>query len=167
MAGGSSSYGGANPNVVRLALAVMALGLAAYIVGPPLYWHLAEALGRASSYSSCTLCNCDCSSQPLLALSAELTNFTLTACHESGTPMGYHITNPTAKLKIRVVPRLFCIIYEKNHEKTLRDSCHHYMVVISATWRSRGGREATISAGETRASTIVALAQDAMLQGDE
>ncbi|KAK8957808.1 hypothetical protein KSP39_PZI000348 [Platanthera zijinensis] len=80
MAGGSSSYGGANPNVVRLALAVMALGLAAYIVGPPLYWHLAEALGRASSYSSCTLCNCDCSSQPLLALSAELTNFTLTDC---------------------------------------------------------------------------------------
>ncbi|PKA65998.1 hypothetical protein AXF42_Ash010407 [Apostasia shenzhenica] len=80
MAGGSSAYGGVNPNVVRALLVAMALGLAAYIVGPPLYWHLAEALGRASSYTSCSPCNCDCSSQPLLSLPEELTNFSLTDC---------------------------------------------------------------------------------------
>ncbi|XP_020673131.1 uncharacterized protein LOC110092802 isoform X1 [Dendrobium catenatum] len=80
MAGGPSSFGGVNPNAVRLVFAVMALGLGAYIVGPPLYWHLVEALGRASSYSSCSPCNCDCSSQPLLALPEELANFTLTDC---------------------------------------------------------------------------------------
>ncbi|KAG0464840.1 hypothetical protein HPP92_019004 [Vanilla planifolia] len=79
MAGGSPSLGGVNHGVVRLVLYLMAMGLSAYIVGPPLYWHLAEALGRGS-YSACSPCNCDCSSQPLLALPEELTNFSLTDC---------------------------------------------------------------------------------------
>lgn len=67
LVGGSGGGGGGlNPTVVRFVLVVMALGLAGYIVGPPLYWHLAEALGRSSA---CPLCApCDCSAQPLLSL---------------------------------------------------------------------------------------------------
>lgn len=66
MAGGSASPGTLNPSLVKVLLAVMALSIATYILGPPLYWHLAEALG--SSSSSCPTCSCDCSSQPLLSL---------------------------------------------------------------------------------------------------
>ncbi|XP_010556992.1 PREDICTED: uncharacterized protein LOC104826142 isoform X2 [Tarenaya hassleriana] len=45
--------------------------MAVYILGPPLYWHLTEALAAVSrrssvvSVSSCPPCVCDCSSQPL------------------------------------------------------------------------------------------------------
>ncbi|XP_073287350.1 uncharacterized protein [Primulina huaijiensis] len=48
--------------VLKAVVAIMALCLAAYIVGPLLYWRLVEGLaafGR-SSYSSCPSCNCDC-----------------------------------------------------------------------------------------------------------
>ncbi|OAY63431.1 hypothetical protein ACMD2_13617 [Ananas comosus] len=57
--------GALNPSLLKAILVVMGLGLAAYIVGPPLYWHLVEALGGSSS---CPPCSCDCSSQPLLSL---------------------------------------------------------------------------------------------------
>ncbi|KAJ0975830.1 hypothetical protein J5N97_017795 [Dioscorea zingiberensis] len=71
--------GGLNPRLVKALLVAMALGLAAYLCGPPLYWHLAEALGRASS-SSCPACSCDCASQPLLSLPKELGNVSFTDC---------------------------------------------------------------------------------------
>ncbi|XP_073043037.1 uncharacterized protein [Primulina eburnea] len=48
--------------VLKAVVAIMALCLAAYIVGPLLYWRLVEGLvafGRSSS-SSCPSCNCDC-----------------------------------------------------------------------------------------------------------
>ncbi|CAL9092105.1 uncharacterized protein LOC135614363 isoform X1 [Musa acuminata AAA Group] len=79
LVGGSGGGGGGlNPTVVRFVLVVMALGLAGYIVGPPLYWHLAEALGRSSA---CPLCApCDCSAQPLLSLPQELINVSSTDC---------------------------------------------------------------------------------------
>lgn len=59
---------GMNPAVVRAALAVMGLCLAGYILGPPLYWHSLEVIA-AFGHSSCTPCNCDCSSSdPILAI---------------------------------------------------------------------------------------------------
>ncbi|XP_010942482.1 uncharacterized protein [Elaeis guineensis] len=78
MAGGSAaSLGGVSPGLVRAVLLLMGLGLAGYIVGPPLYWHLAEALGRSSA---CSPCICDCSSQPLLSIPEELSNVSFTDC---------------------------------------------------------------------------------------
>ncbi|XP_073006411.1 uncharacterized protein [Typha latifolia] len=74
MAMGSSSL---SPRVVRAIVVVMGLGLAAYIVGPPLYWHVAEALLRSSA---CPPCSCDCSSQSLLSLPQELNNLSLIDC---------------------------------------------------------------------------------------
>jgi len=53
--------------VVRFGLWVVALSIAGYIVGPPLYWHLIELLNHSSS-SSCTPCVCDCSSQPIISI---------------------------------------------------------------------------------------------------
>ncbi|XP_020095647.1 uncharacterized protein LOC109715175 [Ananas comosus] len=69
--------GALNPSLLKAILVVMGLGLAAYIVGPPLYWHLVEALGGSSS---CPPCSCDCSSQPLLSLPEELSNVSITDC---------------------------------------------------------------------------------------
>jgi hypothetical protein len=47
-------------------VALLGLGLAGYIVGPPLYWHVAEALGRSTG--ACPACLCDCDALPLLSL---------------------------------------------------------------------------------------------------
>lgn len=64
-----------SPVVLKVALGLLALCLAGYIVGPPLYWHLMEglaAVSRSSSsspaYYSCPPCLCDCSSEPLLSI---------------------------------------------------------------------------------------------------
>ncbi|KAK9151627.1 hypothetical protein Syun_009936 [Stephania yunnanensis] len=63
---------GCSPGVLKAASAVVALCLAAYILGPPLYWHLSEALAAvrhaSSSPPSCPPCVCDCASQPLLSM---------------------------------------------------------------------------------------------------
>ncbi|KAK6134732.1 hypothetical protein DH2020_031534 [Rehmannia glutinosa] len=54
--------------VLKAAVGLMAICLAAYIVGPPLYWHLIEGLASASASASCPPCNCDCDSLPLLSI---------------------------------------------------------------------------------------------------
>uniref|UniRef100_A0A0D9ZDV8 DUF1068 domain-containing protein n=1 Tax=Oryza glumipatula TaxID=40148 RepID=A0A0D9ZDV8_9ORYZ len=68
MAGGSSSSSswGPSPALVTAVVALLGLGLAAYIVGPQLYWHASEALGRSTG--ACPACDCDCDARPLLAL---------------------------------------------------------------------------------------------------
>ncbi|KAG6472020.1 uncharacterized protein LOC122029514 isoform X1 [Zingiber officinale] len=77
--GGSSDLGGGiSPSLVKIVLVSMALGLAGYIVGPPLYWHIAEALGSSSSCPPCAAC--DCSAQPLLSVPEELINVSFTDC---------------------------------------------------------------------------------------
>ncbi|MQL89446.1 hypothetical protein Taro_022028 [Colocasia esculenta] len=81
--------GALNPRLVKVVLVVMGLGIATYILGPPLYWHLVEALlGRSSSYATpsgaaaagCPACDCDCSSLPLLEMPEELSNISFTDC---------------------------------------------------------------------------------------
>uniref|UniRef100_A0A453LY03 DUF1068 domain-containing protein n=2 Tax=Aegilops tauschii subsp. strangulata TaxID=200361 RepID=A0A453LY03_AEGTS len=66
MAGRSSSSWGPSPAAVTALVALLGLGVAAYIVGPPLYWHVAEALG--GSAGACPACACDCDALPLLQL---------------------------------------------------------------------------------------------------
>ncbi|CAL1407113.1 unnamed protein product [Linum trigynum] len=69
--------------VVKLALGLMGLCLAGYLLGPPLYWHFREGLAAVSHSSSsptCPPCLCDCSTQPLLAIPQELSNATFADC---------------------------------------------------------------------------------------
>uniref|UniRef100_A0A7N0TBP4 Uncharacterized protein n=1 Tax=Kalanchoe fedtschenkoi TaxID=63787 RepID=A0A7N0TBP4_KALFE len=72
---------GCNPALLRLTLAVMAMCIAGYISGPPLYWHLREgvaAVGRSSSV--CPPCLCDCSSQPVFSIPEGLSNNSFAVC---------------------------------------------------------------------------------------
>jgi hypothetical protein len=59
--------------VLRASLIIVALTIAGYILGPPLYWHFKEALAAvkhssSSSPSTCAPCHCDCSSQPTFSI---------------------------------------------------------------------------------------------------
>ncbi|KAK6157304.1 hypothetical protein DH2020_011552 [Rehmannia glutinosa] len=66
--------------VLKAAVGLMAICLAAYIVGPPLYWHLIEGLASASASASCPPCNCDCDSLPLLSIPQGLNNASFADC---------------------------------------------------------------------------------------
>nr|AAM62874.1 unknown [Arabidopsis thaliana] len=63
---------------LKVGLALLALSMIGYILGPPLYWHLTEAL--AVSATSCSACVCDCSSLPLLTIPTGLSNGSFTDC---------------------------------------------------------------------------------------
>ncbi|KAF8414129.1 hypothetical protein HHK36_002128 [Tetracentron sinense] len=65
--------------VLKGALVVMGLCLGGYILGPPLYWHLA-AVSHSSSSNSCPPCICDCASQPFLSLPQGLSNTSFADC---------------------------------------------------------------------------------------
>ncbi|KAJ4977491.1 hypothetical protein NE237_002597 [Protea cynaroides] len=64
-----------SPGVLKGTITVLALCLAGYILGPPLYWHLSEGL-----ISSCPPCVCDCASQPLLSIPEGLRNASFADC---------------------------------------------------------------------------------------
>ncbi|KAL1324961.1 hypothetical protein HN51_035063 [Arachis hypogaea] len=72
--------------ILKIGLGVVALCIAGYIVGPPLYWHLMEGLldvnhsSSPSSSSSCAPCLCDCSSQPILSIPQGLSNTSFGDC---------------------------------------------------------------------------------------
>ncbi|MED6181092.1 hypothetical protein PIB30_016430 [Stylosanthes scabra] len=71
--------------LLRVGLGVVALCIAGYIVGPPLYWHLMEGLldvnhSSSLSSSSCAPCFCDCSSQPILSIPQGLSNTSFGDC---------------------------------------------------------------------------------------
>ncbi|KAF8409597.1 hypothetical protein HHK36_005675 [Tetracentron sinense] len=70
------------PAVLKAAMAVMAVCLAGYLMGPPLYWHFTEALAALSSSSSpaCPPCICDCASHPFLSMPHGLSNSSFTDC---------------------------------------------------------------------------------------
>ncbi|KAG6787254.1 hypothetical protein NC651_007108 [Populus alba x Populus x berolinensis] len=71
---------------VKVGLGLMAVCIAGYILGPPLYWHLKEGfVAVARSSPICSPCDCDCSSQPLLSIPQGLSNassFTDCAKHD-------------------------------------------------------------------------------------
>ncbi|KAJ6329424.1 hypothetical protein OIU77_010991 [Salix suchowensis] len=67
--------------VVKVGLGLMAVCIAGYILGPPLYWHLKEGfVAIARSSPNCAPCLCDCSSQPLLSIPHGLSNASFTDC---------------------------------------------------------------------------------------
>ncbi|CAH8380833.1 unnamed protein product [Eruca vesicaria subsp. sativa] len=64
---------------LKAGLTLLALSMIGYILGPPLYWHLTEAL--VASASSCSHCGaCDCSSVPLLTIPKGLSNGSFGDC---------------------------------------------------------------------------------------
>ncbi|XP_022988959.1 uncharacterized protein LOC111486163 isoform X1 [Cucurbita maxima] len=72
-----------DPSLIKLGLALIALSIAGYILGPPLYWHVKEGfavVSRSSSSSSCPPCFCDCPSQPVISIPEELRNSTFAGC---------------------------------------------------------------------------------------
>ncbi|KAH9620726.1 hypothetical protein KSS87_002208 [Heliosperma pusillum] len=84
------------PAVVKTTLCLIALCIAGYIVGPPLYWHIKEGSSTSSpssssssisitssllsttSSSNCAPCTCNCDSQPILSIPQELSNISFT-----------------------------------------------------------------------------------------
>ncbi|PIA25484.1 hypothetical protein AQUCO_11300003v1 [Aquilegia coerulea] len=85
--GGRKSGGScSSSNVLKIAIVLLSLSLFGYLLGPPLYWHITEALATithsssSTSSSSCPTCNCDCSSQPLLSIPLELSNTSFADC---------------------------------------------------------------------------------------
>ncbi|KAJ7948129.1 Protein of unknown function (DUF1068) [Quillaja saponaria] len=70
-----------SPALVKVGLGVVALCIAGYILGPPLYWHFMEGLAAMSrSSSTCESCLCDCSSQPILSIPEGLSNTSFGDC---------------------------------------------------------------------------------------
>ncbi|XP_060191136.1 uncharacterized protein LOC132620475 [Lycium barbarum] len=85
MAGRSSAC---SLKVLKVVLGLMAISLAAYILGPPLYWHLMEGLAAASSVNNCPPCNCDCNSEPFFFIPPGLSNASLTDCAKRDPEVG-------------------------------------------------------------------------------
>ncbi|KAL9322596.1 hypothetical protein ACSQ67_010649 [Phaseolus vulgaris] len=84
--------------VVRFGLWVVALSIAGYIVGPPLYWHLIELLNHSSSSSSCAPCVCDCSSQPIISIPQGLSNSSFADCAKHDPKVDGDTENNVAEL---------------------------------------------------------------------
>ncbi|CAN1222600.1 hypothetical protein LINGRAPRIM_LOCUS620 [Linum grandiflorum] len=84
----------AEQRTVKRVMALLGLGLVAYIIVPPIYWHFSDFItatipsssSSSSSSSDCPPCFCDCSSQPLLALSDDglSINTSFAGMHEKG-----------------------------------------------------------------------------------
>ncbi|XP_030440818.1 uncharacterized protein LOC115662874 [Syzygium oleosum] len=79
-----------SPALLKLGLGIMALCIAGYILGPPLYWHFREGLAAVSdsSPSACPACDCDCSSQPLLSIPEGLSNGSFADCAKRDLEVG-------------------------------------------------------------------------------
>lgn len=86
--------------VLKGVVAILALCLAGYIVGPPLYWHSLEALAASSSSASCPSCPpCDCSSSlPLLSIPQELSNNSFADCAKHDPDVGEDTENNLTEL---------------------------------------------------------------------
>ncbi|KAF7805782.1 plant/T7A14-6 protein [Senna tora] len=70
-----------SPVLLKVGLGVVALCIAGYILGPPLYWHFVEAIAALKhSSSSCAPCVCDCSSEPILSIPQGLSNTSFGDC---------------------------------------------------------------------------------------
>ncbi|KAJ4982135.1 hypothetical protein NE237_032972 [Protea cynaroides] len=98
-----------SPGLLKGTITMIALCLAGYILGPPLYWHLSEGLA-AVSRASCPPCVCDCASQPLLSISEGLRNISFADCGKHDTEASEDENNFTEllseELKLREVSAL-------------------------------------------------------------
>ena len=65
-----------NLRILRAVLVLMGIGVGAYILGPPLYWHVAEALARNAA---------DCADEPdLLTRDRQLAVGSRPTAHAAG-----------------------------------------------------------------------------------
>ncbi|XP_010484660.1 PREDICTED: uncharacterized protein LOC104762933 isoform X2 [Camelina sativa] len=77
---------GRHAAALKIGLVLLGLSMAGYILGPPLYWHLTEALAAVShssavvSTSSCPSCPCDCPPYPAITIPKELSNTSFVDC---------------------------------------------------------------------------------------
>lgn len=83
-----------NPRILKAGLGILAVCLAAYILGPQLYWQFKEGLVSVkhsspssssspyttSSVISCPPCHCDCSAQSLPSIPQGLSNNSFADC---------------------------------------------------------------------------------------
>ncbi|PHU12165.1 hypothetical protein BC332_19095 [Capsicum chinense] len=90
-AGGGGRSSVCSPKVLKTVLGLMGISLVAYILGPPLYWHLMEglaAVSRSSSVATCPPCHCDCNSEPFFVIPPGLSNASLTDCAKRDPEVG-------------------------------------------------------------------------------
>eukprot|EP01018_Ginkgo_biloba_P026612 Gb_19046 [translate_table: standard] len=69
-----------SPGVLKLILVLLGMSLAVYILGPPLYWQLAEGLASVRHAASCPACICDCPSEALVTIPSGLGNISFADC---------------------------------------------------------------------------------------
>ncbi|XXG80745.1 hypothetical protein AAC387_Pa09g1537 [Persea americana] len=60
-----SNHGSWSPAAIRFVMVLVGVCLVGYVIGPPLYWNLAERFGR---HASCPPCVCDCSSKSVISM---------------------------------------------------------------------------------------------------
>ncbi|XP_022894866.1 uncharacterized protein LOC111409137 [Olea europaea var. sylvestris] len=88
-----------NPRVLKAGLGMMAVCLAGYIIGPPLYWHFVEGLASVSrSSSSCAPCICDCDSESLPSIPIALSNISFADCAKRDPDVSEDTQNNFAEL---------------------------------------------------------------------
>ena len=54
-----------SPGTLKLTMVFLGMSLEIYILGPPLYWNLAEGLESVRHGVACPSCICDCSAESL------------------------------------------------------------------------------------------------------
>jgi hypothetical protein len=83
---------------MKVGLGLLALCMAGYIVGPPLYFHIRDGLASAFSHS-CAICStCDCNSQPILNIPQGLSNASVADCAKHDPELGEETENNFAEL---------------------------------------------------------------------
>ncbi|KAM7270396.1 hypothetical protein ACFE04_029610 [Oxalis oulophora] len=95
------------PAALKLCLSLLALSMAGYIVGPPLYFHIRDGLASAFTHSSssssslsitCSVCSCDCSTKPILTIPQALSNASVADCAKHDPELGEDTENNFAEL---------------------------------------------------------------------
>ncbi|KAM7274850.1 hypothetical protein ACFE04_016716 [Oxalis oulophora] len=92
--------------VLKVGLSLLAVCMAGYIVGLPLYWHIKEGLASGfnnnshySVLSSCAPCaQCHCSSKPLLTIPQGLSNASFSDCAKHDPEVGEETEKNFAEL---------------------------------------------------------------------
>eukprot|EP00252_Welwitschia_mirabilis_P023430 TRINITY_DN6610_c0_g3_i1.p1 TRINITY_DN6610_c0_g3~~TRINITY_DN6610_c0_g3_i1.p1 ORF type:complete len:190 (+),score=46.74 TRINITY_DN6610_c0_g3_i1:226-795(+) len=68
---------------LKLVVLMLGMVMATYIIGPPLYWHIAEDLASLRHSTTCEPCFCDCPSESLVAIPTGLGNNTFSDCRKN------------------------------------------------------------------------------------
>lgn len=69
-----------SPGALKLIMVLLGMSLAIYILGPPLYWQLAEGLASVRHAAACPSCVCDCSAESLSTIPPGLGNTSFADC---------------------------------------------------------------------------------------